>query len=176
MTVEAGRRVGRDPHDVLGVPGGADRQQVMQAFRRKVRQGGHPDTGGDTRAFEEIIRARDELLDPVNLAHDVPGRQTAPVTNPPSARPRPASSPPSTRPPSPAPPPRETSKLAIATGVLAALGPLFWPIAIIVGHIALRHIKRTGKGGGAFVPIALLVLYVLTVPILVRILTFFVVP
>lgn len=43
----------RDPHDVLGVPRGADRQQVMRAFHRKARRGGHPDTGGDAQTFDE---------------------------------------------------------------------------------------------------------------------------
>lgn len=165
MTVEATRQGGRDPHDVLGVPRGADRQQVMQAFRQKARHGGHPDTGGDAHTFGEIVRARDELLDPARPATYVTSRRTAPVAKPPRAHPRPAST-----------PPRETSKLAIATGVLALLGPLFWPVAIVIGHLALHQIKRTGKGGGAFVPIALFFLYLFTLPVLARILTLVVIP
>lgn len=164
MTVEATRQGGRDPHDVLGVPRGADRQQVMQAFRKKARHGGHPDSGGDAHTFDEIIRARDELLDPARPATYVTSRRTAPVAKPPKAHPRPASTPPNTT------PPKETSKLAIATVVLALLGPLFWPVAIVSGHLALRHIKRTGKGGGTFVPVALFVLYLLTLPLLALIL------
>ena len=62
MSSHAHRRPGRDPHDVLGVPRGADRQQVVRAFHRKARRG-HPDTGGDAQTFDAIVRARDALLD-----------------------------------------------------------------------------------------------------------------
>lgn len=164
MTVEATRHGGRDPHDILGVPRGAGRQQVMQAFRRKAREGSHPDTGGDAQTFQEIIRARDELLRRVGPTTYVSSQCTAPVTRPPKVRPRPAGSPPPTAPSA------ETSKLAIATGLLALLGPLFWPVAIMIGHLALRHVRRTGKGGGTFVSFALFVLYVLTLYVLAFIL------
>lgn len=170
MTVEATRHAGRDPHDILGVPRGAGRQQVMQAFRRKARRGSHPDTGGDAQTFEEIIRARDELLDSARPPTYMSSRRTAPVARPPKAHPSPASSPPNTAPPA------ETSTLAIATGVLALLGPLFWPVAIVIGHLALRHIRRTGKGGGTFVPFALFFLYLLTLYVLVLILALVVAP
>jgi DnaJ domain len=155
MTVEATQHR-RDPHDILGVPRGADRQQVMQAFRRKAKQGSHPDTGGNTQTFEEIIRARDALLEPARPATNLSSRRTAPVARPPKTRPSPAKPPPDTASPA------ETSKLAIATGVLALLGPLFWPVAIMFGHLALRHIQRTGKGGGTLVRATLFLVYLLT--------------
>jgi hypothetical protein len=60
--------------------------------------------------------------------------------------------------------------------VLALLGPFFWPVAILVGHFALRQIKRTGQGGGTLVPVVLFFLYVLTLPVLVRILSIIVIP
>ncbi|MPZ61273.1 MAG: hypothetical protein GEU93_08250 [Propionibacteriales bacterium] len=158
MTVEATRHSRRDPHDILGVPRGAGRQQVIQAFRRKARQGRHPDTGGDAQTFEEIIRARDELLNPARPAtKNVSSRRTAPVATPPKANPRPASSSRNTAPPA------EISKLAIATGVVALLGPISWPVAIVIGHLALRHIGRTGKGGRTFVRVALFFLYLFTI-------------
>jgi curved DNA-binding protein CbpA len=156
---------GRDPHDLLGVPRGADRQQVIRAFHRRARNGGHPDTGGDARTFDEIVRARDVLLD--RAAYEWRGRSTrttaqpratASPTAPPRVHPRPA-----------APPSTQTSRLAIATAVLALLGPLLWPVAIVIGHLALRQIKRTGQGGGSFVPVVLFFLYILTLPVLLRI-------
>jgi hypothetical protein len=53
---------GRAPHVMLGVAKDASPAQVTQAFRRKVLQGGHPDTGGDDQTFRELARARDVLL------------------------------------------------------------------------------------------------------------------
>ena len=153
---------GSDPHDLLGVPRGADRQQVIRAFHRRARNGGHPDTGGDARTFDEIVRARDVLLD--QSAYES-RRRAAQPTAPPKANPRPAAS-----------PPKETSRLAIATAVLALLGPFLWPAAIIIGHLALRQIKRTGQGGGTLVPVVLFFLYVLTLPVLLRILSVLFIP
>jgi DnaJ domain len=160
----------RDPHDILGVPRGADRQQVMRAFRRKARQGSHPDTGGDTQSFEEIIRARQALLDPARPATNPTSRRTATEARPPKTHPSPANHPPDISPPA------ETSKLAVAGAVLALLGPLFWPVAIMVGHLALRHIQRTGKGGARFARATLFVLYPLTLYALAFILTVIVNP
>jgi hypothetical protein len=153
---------GRDPHDLLDVPRGADRQQVIRAFHRRVRNGGHPDSGGDARTFDEIVRARDVLLD--QSAYES-RRRAAQSTTPPTVHPRPAAS-----------PPRETSRLAIATVVLALLGPFLWPVAIVIGHLALRQIKRTGQGGGTLVPVVLFFLYVLTLPVLLRILSVLFIP
>lgn len=157
----------RDPHDLLGVPRGADRQQVIRAFHRRVKDGGHPDTGGDTRTFEEIIQARDALLN--QAAYE--SRRRAPQPAPPTARPHPK-----VRPRPPAPPPREMSRLAMTTVVLALLGPLLWPVAIVIGHLALRRIKRTGQGGGTVVPVVLFFLYVLTPAVLLRILSVMFIP
>lgn len=166
MSTDTYRHGGRDPHDVLGVPRGADRQQVIRAFHRKARSGGHPDTGGDARTFEEIVRARDVLL-----------KQRRPTAYHPHQRTAKASARPSAVPPRPPySPPKKTSRLAVATAVLALLGPVFWPLAIIVGHLAMRHINRTGQGGGALVPVALFFLYVLTIPLLLRILSLVLIP
>jgi hypothetical protein len=180
MISDVHREGGRDPHDVLGVPRGADRQQVMRAFHRKARSGGHPDTGGNAQTFAEIISARDVLLEQVRLAAYRPNRRTAQATTAPDVNPRPAYSPPKDLAYSPptetSSPPTETSRLAVATAVLALLGPLFWPVAIIVGHIALRQIKRTGQGGGTLVPVVLFFLYILTLPVLLRILSLLLIP
>lgn len=165
MTSDVHQRGGRDPHDVLGVPIGADRQQVMRAFHRKARRGGHPDSGGDAQTFQEILSARDELLDQTRHAPYESDRRATHAPAAPSARARPAES-----------LPTETSRWAIVTGVLALLGPLFWPIAIGIGHLALRQIKRTGQGGGTLVTVVLLLLYVLTLPVLVRILSMILIP
>ncbi|HEX6325687.1 MAG TPA: hypothetical protein VFZ72_03875 [Jiangellaceae bacterium] len=155
MSGDVHRHGGGDPHDLLGVPRGADRQQVIRAFHRRARNGGHPDTGGDARTFDEIVRARDVLLD--RAAYESRRRATR-TTAAPKFHPGQA-----------APPSTQTSRLAIATAVLALLGPLLWPVAIVVGHLALRQIKRTGQGGGSFVPVALFFLYILTLPVLLRI-------
>lgn len=177
MSTDVHWKSSRDPHEVLGVPRGADRLQVMRAFHRRARRGGHPDTGGDAQTFDEIVRARDVLLDKATRSAAYESRRRAPQGSAPMAPPPPA------HPRRPAPPPtstatsrdvgtspRETSKLAIATAVLALLGPVLWPAAIITGHLALRQIKRTGHGGGTLVPVVLFFLYVFTLPVLARIL------
>jgi hypothetical protein len=193
MTTDAQRRSGRDPHVVLGVPRGADRQQIIRAFHRKARRGGHPDTGGDAQTFDDIIRARDALLDKARAAEGRPRRtRTAtpraadthratagsPTARAADANPRGAGT--TTAPTAqPAPkysPPTRTSKLATATVVLALLGPVFWPVAIVIGHLALRQIKRTGQGGGTLVPVVLFFLYILTLPVLARILSVLLIP
>jgi hypothetical protein len=171
MADDAYHRDRRDPHDVLGVPRGAGKQEIVRAFHRKVRSGGHPDTGGDAQTFHEMIRARDELLGQARPTRHKPYAQpaAAPSPAPPQA--------PSASPARPAEdPPRETSKLAIAAVILAFLGPLFWPVAIVVGHLAQLHIKRTGKGGRTLVPILLLILYVVTILVLIRILSVALIP
>jgi DnaJ domain len=162
MSSDVRRQGGREPHDVLGVPKGADRQQVVRAFRRTVRRG-HPDTGGDAQTFEEIVRARDVLLGQAGHADDADDRRTQAAPSP-NVRPRPTHS-----------PPRETSRLAIATAVLALLGPVLWPAAIVIGHVALRRIERTGQGGGTFVVIVLFFLYLLTLPVLLQFLSLIVI-
>jgi curved DNA-binding protein CbpA len=132
MSSYAHRRDGRDPYDVLGVPRGAGRQQVTRAFHRKARRGGHPDTGGDAQTFEEIVRARDVLLNQARLAASESDRRAAQATRAPNANSPPAYS-----------PRRGTSGLAVLTVVLALLGPFFWPVAIVIGHVALRQTRRT---------------------------------
>lgn len=62
MTTDTGALGGVDPHDVLGVRRGATPQQVIRAFHREALRGGHPDTGGDARAFRRLVVARDTLL------------------------------------------------------------------------------------------------------------------
>lgn len=194
MKSDVYQRSGRDPHDVLGVPEGADRQQVMRAFHRKARRGGHPDTGGDAQTFEEIIRARDVLLEQAQAdprsyrygrsAHVRPMPNSTP--RPAAGSPRTAAAPPRTAPgqsssaagptrPVPSPP-KETSGLAVVTVALALLGPLLWPVAIFVGHLALRQIKQTGKGGGSLVTVVLFFLYVITLPVLLRIASIIFIP
>ncbi|NDL61134.1 J domain-containing protein [Phytoactinopolyspora mesophila] len=71
---ESGRR---DPHDVLGVRYGAARPEIIRAFRRQVRQGGHPDTGGNDQTFDELVRARDVLLESAPDSWYDGGRRTA---------------------------------------------------------------------------------------------------
>lgn len=161
MNGDVQQEAGRDPYDVLGLPRDADRQQVVRAFHRMARRGGHPDTGGDAATFAEIIRARDVLLlDRADHPDDKPDLRATPVATPPEAGPRPAD-----------PPPRRTSKLTIATVVLALLGPLFWPVAIVVGLVARLRIKRTGFGGGTLVAVVLFVLCILTLHVLAGILS-----
>lgn len=151
---------GRDPYDVLGVPRGADRHQVVRAFRRMARHGGHPDTGGDAATFDVIIRARDALLLDRADDHNAPDVRAAPVTTPPEAAA-----------PRADPPPMRTSKLTIVTVVLALLGPLFWPVAIVVGLAARLRIKRAGLGGSTCVAAVLFLLCTLTLHVLAGILS-----
>ena len=164
MSSYAHRRGGRDPHDVLGVPRGADREQVVRAFHRKARRGGHPDTGGDAQTFEEIVRARDVLLNQARLAASESDGRAAQATRAPNATSPPAYS-----------PRRGTGGLAVLTVVLALLGPFFWPVAIAIGHVALRQIRRTEQGGVTLVPVALFLLYVLTLLALLPILSLIVI-
>ena len=79
---------GTDPHEVLGVRRGASPQQVTRAFHREALRGGHPDTGGDARAFRRLVVARDVLLQ----ARPTPGvARPGPSARP--ATPRPAAPP-----------------------------------------------------------------------------------
>lgn len=139
------------PHDLLGVPRGADRQQVIQAFRRRARLGGHPDTGGDTQTFEDLVRARDILLDP--------SRRTAYEADPPDGQHQTTRTAPRPRPAPPYSPPPRINGFAVAAVALAVLGPFLWPVALVVGHVALRQIKRTGHGGRTLVSSLLVFLY-----------------
>lgn len=125
------QRLGRrDPHVLLGVQRGADRQQVTRAFHQKVRRGGHPDTGGDAGTFQDLALARDVLLDPRRLAAYEAGRRAAGTPAPA----RPSAPPPRAYPPPPrpsAPPPR-------------AYAP---------------PNRRTGEGGETLYPVLLLLLF-----------------
>lgn len=50
-------------HEVLGVRAGAHKDEISAAFRRLAKEL-HPDRGGTVAAFDELVRARDELLGP----------------------------------------------------------------------------------------------------------------
>ncbi|GAB3669578.1 J domain-containing protein [Halopiger thermotolerans] len=53
-----------DPHEVLDVAPDAPDEIVKAAFRAQVKDlEGHPDTGGSSRRFQKLKRARDELLE-----------------------------------------------------------------------------------------------------------------
>lgn len=178
MSTDAQRRSGRDPHIVLDVPKGADRQQVIRAFHRKARRGGHPDTGGDAQTFDDIIRARDALLDEARTADANRHRTRTATARTADANRRTTrtATAPNANPSQPHSPPTKTNKWAIAMATLALLGPVFWPVAIVIGHLALRQIKRTGQGGGTLVPVVLFFLYILTLPVLSRILSVLLIP
>ncbi len=54
--------VGEPPaHAVLGVEPDASRNEILDAFRERVKET-HPDHGGSDEAQQRVIRARDELL------------------------------------------------------------------------------------------------------------------
>jgi hypothetical protein len=86
---------GADPHDVLGVRRGASPQQVIRAFHREALRGGHPDTGGDARAFRRLVVARDALLAaPASGPVPGPAFRTGPAASTgPAARPGPSAAP-----------------------------------------------------------------------------------
>jgi len=52
----------RAPHEVLDVAPDASDQQVREAYRDRLKSGGHPDTGGDEQDFKRIERAKEALL------------------------------------------------------------------------------------------------------------------
>jgi hypothetical protein len=58
--------------------------------------------------------------------------------------------------PYPPPPPRPTNSMAILSLVFAFL---FWPLAIIFGHIGKRQIARTGEAGGGLATAGLIMGY-----------------
>ncbi|WP_165367898.1 DnaJ domain-containing protein [Phytoactinopolyspora endophytica] len=189
---------GRDPHAVLGVQRGVSQHEVSRAFRRNAASGGHPDSDGDDRRFRQLTRARDILLDTDRLAaYDAAQRATRIAHSPnysvrerhrapegahhdrqPSQRepsrdddPRVAQPEPPQSHGSPQP---KMNALAIGTLVLAALGPLLWPVAILMGHLALRQMKRSGQRGDSLVHVTLALLYVLCILVLPRLLLFLV--
>jgi hypothetical protein len=49
------------PHEILGVPPGADRAEVADAFRRYALRH-HPDRGGDPAAFQQGVEAYRQLI------------------------------------------------------------------------------------------------------------------
>ncbi|NED94053.1 J domain-containing protein [Phytoactinopolyspora alkaliphila] len=85
MPIDQRAHGSREPHEILGVPRGAGPAQVTRAFRHKVLQGGHPDTGGDERTFRELARARDVLLSerPTIATSDPPPQQGPVPPDPP---------------------------------------------------------------------------------------------
>jgi hypothetical protein len=172
MSTHSGPGV-RDPHDVLGVPRGADRRQVTRAFHRKALLGGHPDTGGDAEGFEELARARDVLLGSRPLAATQHARRASYSSGPAASATGPVGSKTPSPHPSPAPDRRPSSsrmnRLAVVSTVLVFLGPLFWIAALAVGHLALRQIRRTGQEGATLVRIVLGFLHICTLPVLVPI-------
>ncbi|WP_116949985.1 J domain-containing protein [Jiangella endophytica] len=111
-----------DPHQVLGVRPGATPHQVTRAFRREVLRGGHPDTGGDARAFRRLVAARDALLTP-------PSGPATPA--PPSPQPRPQPQPP--RAPHPAGPARPAPSSSDASAL-----PLI--VLLFLFFVAMPHV------------------------------------
>ncbi|MBB2692553.1 UNVERIFIED_ORG: curved DNA-binding protein CbpA [Rhizobium esperanzae] len=53
-----------DPYDILGVERDADEAQLKAAYR-KLAKVAHPDSGGDSQAFDNLQKAYALLLDPV---------------------------------------------------------------------------------------------------------------
>jgi curved DNA-binding protein CbpA len=53
-----------DPYDILGLSRDADNAAVKSAYRKRVKTA-HPDAGGDQKAFGDLKRAYELLLDPV---------------------------------------------------------------------------------------------------------------
>ena len=180
---------GRDPHAVLGVSHGARDHEVVSAYRRAAR-GGHPDAGGDASTFRQLTRARDVLLDPRRLAaynvarqaagmapvgagsapngRGAPNSAFASVHEPPSAGTRTATAPhPRTAPVTPRRSANgagtDASPLAAIALVLVLLGPLAWPLAIVIGFLAMWQTGRSSRDGrsGVFGAVAVVALFVL---------------
>ncbi|WP_240723338.1 J domain-containing protein [Haloactinopolyspora alba] len=185
---------GRDPRAVLGVERDVSDDEVVRAYRRRAARGGHPDAGGDDSTFRQLTRARDILLDPRRrIAYDAarrPGRMdrefrgTTRRGAPPSSFGRGMSGQPrdsagggprtDPRPASVSPAPAGSNPWAVVTVVLALLGPLLWPAAMVTGLLALWRTKRTGgddRGGGTRVSAALTLFFALSVFVLPSVVT-----
>lgn len=65
-----------NPYQTLNVRRNATRKTVERAFRRAMREGGHPDNSGDPGSldvqarFEQLKLARDVLCDPAPWSWD----------------------------------------------------------------------------------------------------------
>lgn len=55
-------------YEILGVEVDATTEQITAAFRRKVKDGAHPDKGGDPQEFMRLLQAREVLSDPEKRA------------------------------------------------------------------------------------------------------------
>lgn len=55
------------PHEILGVPPGASRDEIRAAYRRLAALH-HPDRGGDAEAFAKVNAAHDAMLEKVAAA------------------------------------------------------------------------------------------------------------
>ena len=58
----------RAAESILGVPKNASASSIRAAFRQRSIEL-HPDRGGDSRRFAELVRARDVLLDSATTQH-----------------------------------------------------------------------------------------------------------
>lgn len=162
---------GRDPHTLLGLHHGASQEEVIRAFRQNAARGGHPDTGGDSQTFRQLTRARDILLDERRRTAYAATSQNAGVAH--SCAHNPRRSEPARTPFAQSGPelPAKMTGLTITTLVLAFLGPLAWPAALVTGHMALRRIKRAGQPGPSLLYVAMAFLYVLSLVVLPGFLT-----
>jgi hypothetical protein len=66
---------GRNPWAVLGIAEDAPHQEILHAYRRRVKHT-HPDSGGDAREFAAVVEAFEAIrrLRPTPLHHQGPRR------------------------------------------------------------------------------------------------------
>lgn len=109
---------------------------------------------------EQVIASTSSTAGSASSTASPPPSPASPPPPPASPPPPPGSIPPSPpvgAGPLPAGPSNRTNATAIAALVFAIL---FWPVGIILGHIARRSIRRTGEKGGGLAIAALIVGYV----------------
>lgn len=55
-------RTTADCWEVLGIPAGSSEEQILDAYRKRAKNGSHPDSGGSAEDFDRLCKAKDVAI------------------------------------------------------------------------------------------------------------------